>query len=346
MCLQGLQIDMSKDLRTSQMRRVAELYYEQSLGQSEIARIMSCSTATVSRLLAGAQEDGIVKFHIERSGDRVPALSRELRERFGIREAVVVPSSGSAETDLRAVGDAAADLLLSAVESHTKIGVTWGQTLAHMVQSLSALGREAVRLDGIEVMQLSGALGQGNPDIDGPQLALRLADFFGGVCRLVPAPALVDSAELCQSLMRQSQVATALSRAAHPDIVVQGIGCLDPALCSLQRAGYLGDAERQAAIDAGAVGHVFARMIDSQGREVGDYGRRVIAVPLEAIRRARLSIGISASTAKVPAILAALRAGYFNTLVIDEASAREVLQLGAAANDDTAPLESPMEQSI
>ena len=135
-------------------------------------------------------------------------------------------------------------------------------------------------------MQLSGALGQGNPDIDGPQLALRLADFFGGVCRLVPAPALVDSAELCQSLMRQSQVATALSRASHPDIVVQGIGCLDPALCSLQRAGYLGDAERQAAIDAGAVGHVFARMIDSQGREVGDYGRRVIAEQLEAIRRA------------------------------------------------------------
>ncbi len=315
------------------MRRAAELYYEQSVGQNDIARIMGCSAATVSRLLAGAQDSGVVKFHIERSGDRVPALSRELRDRFGIREAVVVPSSGSAETDLRAVGDAAADLLLSAIEPHSKIGVTWGQTLAHMVQSLSTPGREPIHLEGIEVLQLSGALGQGNPEIDGPQLALRLADIFGGVCRLVPAPALVDSVQLCQSLMRQSQVATALSRAEHPDIVVLGIGCLDPALCSLQRAGYLGDAERQAAINAGAVGHVFARMIDSQGREVGDYAQRVVGVPLDAIRRARLSIGISASTAKVPAILAALRGGYFNTLVLDEASAREVLQLGAVAND-------------
>jgi DNA-binding transcriptional regulator LsrR (DeoR family) len=326
---------MSKGLRNSQMRRAAELYYEQSLGQNEIARIMGCSAATVSRLLAGAQEDGIVRFHIERRGERVPELSRQLRERFGVREAVVV-SGGSAESDLRAVGDAAADLLLSAVESHTKIGVTWGQTLFHMVQALYAAGREAVRLEGIEVLQLSGALGQGNPEIDGPQLALRLADFFGGVCRLVPAPTLVHSPELCQSLMRQPQVAMALRRASNPDIVVQGIGCLDPALCSLQRAGYVSDAERQAAIDAGAVGHVIARMIDAHGHEVGDYADRAIAVPLDAIRRARLSIGISAATAKVPAILAALRAGYFNTVVLDEASARQVLQLGAAANDGVA----------
>lgn len=330
---------MNKDLRTSQMRRAAELYYEQSLGQNEIARIMGFSTATVSRLLAGAQEAGIVKFHIERRGERVPELSRQLRERFGIREAVVVPCSGSADSDLRAIGEAAAELLLSAAESHSKIGVTWGQTLAHMVQALHSVGREPVNLAGIEVCQLSGSLGQGNPEVDGPQLAMRLADFFGGVCRLVPAPALVDSAEVCCALTKQPQIATALHRASHPDIVIQGIGALDPALCSLTRAGYLDDAQRQAAIDAGAVGHVFARMIDAHGREVGDFGQRVIAVSLDAIRQARLSIGISASTAKVPAILAALRAGYFNTLVIDEASARQVLQLAAAANDTSAPKE-------
>lgn len=328
---------MSKDLRQSQMRRAAELYYEQSLGQQEIARILGCSSATVSRLLSAAQEEGIVRFHIQREGGRVPELSRELRRVFDIREAVVVPSTGSAENDLRAVGEAAAELLLSAIESHSKIGVTWGQTLWHMVQALSAMGRESLRLDGIEVMQLSGSLGQGNPEIDGPQLAMRLADLLGGICRLVPAPALVDSMELRDMLMRQPQVAMALSRAAQPDIVIQGIGCLEPALCSLQRAGYLSDAQRQAAIAAGAVGHLFARMIDAQGNEVGGYSERVIGIDLDSIRRARLSIGISASTAKVPAILAAIRARLFNTIVIDEASARQVLQLAGAANDAIGP---------
>ncbi|MCM2311568.1 MAG: sugar-binding transcriptional regulator [Steroidobacteraceae bacterium] len=327
------EIKMSKDLRTSQMRRAAELYYEQSLSQNDIAKIMGCSTATVSRLLAGAQDCGIVKFHIERRGERVPELSRQLRDRFGIREAVVVPSSGSADSDLRAVGEAAAELLLSAIESHSKIGVTWGQTLAHMVQALYAVGREPVNLAGIEVCQLSGSLGQGNPEVDGPQLALRLADFFGGVCHLVPAPAVVDSAELCRALLKQPQITTSLNRASHLDIVVQGIGALDPTVSSLTRAGYLSEAEGRAAIEVGAVGHVFARMIDAQGHEVGDWGQRVIAVPLDTIRRARLSIGISASVAKVPAILAALRAGYFNTLVVDEVSARQVLQLAVAAND-------------
>lgn len=328
---------MSKELRLSQMRRAAELYYEQSLGQQEIARILGYSSATVSRLLSAAQEEGVVRFYIQREGDRVPELSRELRRVFDVREAIVVPSTGSAETDLRAVGEAAAELLLSAIESHSKIGVTWGLTLWHMVQALSALGRESLRLDGIEVLQLSGSLGQGNPEIDGPQLAMRLADLLGGICRLVPAPALVDSLELRDMLMRQPQVAMALSRAAQPDIVIQGIGCLEPALCSLQRAGYMTDAERQAAIAAGAVGHLFARMIDAHGNEVGGYSQRVIGIGLDSIRRARLSIGISASPAKVPAILAALRARFFNTIVIDEASARAVLQLAAAANDAIGP---------
>ena len=322
-----------KDLRVPQMRRAAELYFEQSLSQQEIARIMGCSTATVSRLIAGAQETGIVRFHIQRDGDRVPELSIALRQVFGLREAIVVPSTASAESDLRAVGAAAAELLLSAVEPHSKIGITWGQTLAYMVQALYAAGRESVPLEGVEVLQLSGSLGQGNPQIDGPQLALRLADSFGGVCRLVPTPALVDTPELRDLLLRQWPVATALSRAANPDIVILGIGSLEPSVSSLQRAGYIGEAEREAAVAAGAVGHVFARMIDAQGREVGDYARRVIAVPLDSIRQARLSIGISASTAKVPAILAALRAGFFNTIVLDEASARAVLERARAAGD-------------
>lgn len=337
---------MNLDLRISQMRRAAELYYEQSLSQADIARVMGCSAATVSRLLAGALERGIVRIQIQRAGGRVPELSRQLRARFGIREAVVVPASGDAESDLRAVGRAAAELLLSAVEARAKIGITWGQTLAHMVQALHDMGHESARPGGIEVMQLSGSLGEGDPAVDGPQLAMRLADFFGGVCRLVPAPALVHSVELAEALHRQPQVKAALARAAHPDIVVQGIGALAPELCSLTRAGYLDDAARRQARRAGAVGHLFARMVDADGREVGDYGRRVIAVPLDAIRRARVSIGISAATAKVPAILAALRAGAVNTLVVDEPSARQVLQLADAGEPSAAARPKQRKESV
>jgi dihydroxyacetone kinase len=309
------------------MLRAAELYFEQSLSQQQIARVMECSVATVSRLIAAAQAEGIVRIQIQRRGERVPELAKALCRVFGLREAVVVKSTGTSEGDLKAVGEAAAELLLAVVEPHAKIGVTWGQTLFHMVQALYSHDREPMRMAGVEVLQLSGALGQGNPEIDGPQLALRLADYFGGVCRLVPAPALVDNVELRQMLERQWQVAAALVRASNPDIVIQGIGCLEPALCSLQRAGYLDDVARLAAIEAGAVGHLSARMIDKYGKEIDGFCERVIAVPVAAVRRARTSIGISASTAKVPAVLAAMRAKYFNTIVIDEESSRQVLEL-------------------
>ncbi|MFO1291780.1 MAG: sugar-binding domain-containing protein [Rubrivivax sp.] len=318
------------ELRASQMRRAAELYYEQAMGQADVARMLGCSTATVSRLLAGAQEQGIVRIQIQRAGQRVPEVERALRARFGLREAVVVPGRGSSESDLRAVGQAAAEVLLGSIQPNVKIGITWGQTLAQMVQALYENGREPANLDGVEVLQLSGSLGEGDPSVDGPQLAMRLADCFGGVCRLVPAPALMHSTDLARALLEQPQIRAALARAAHPDIVVQGVGALDPALCSLTRAGYLSDDDRRQAQAAGAVGHLFARMVDAHGGEVGGFDSRVIAVPIAAIRRARISIGITASAAKVPAILAALRARVFNTLVVDEPSARQVLKLADA----------------
>lgn len=313
---------MADQTKIAQMMRAAELYYEQNLSQQKIAKMLNCSHSTVSRLLAEARDTGVVQISIRRSVDSVSELSTEMREVFGLRDAVIVRESGTDELNLKNVGLAAANFLLSVIGDHMKIGITWGNTLHHMI---TAIGRS--EMDGVEVIQLSGSLGQGNPEVDGPQLATRLAEQLGGICRLVPAPAVVDSASIRDSLIEQPQIKQALDLARTADIMIQGIGGMDAAISSLERAGYMTDVERKAAEAAGAVGHVFARMIDINGQEVGNYADRVIAIPLETMRHAMWSIGISASAKKVPAILGALRGNYFNAVVLEETSAREVLRL-------------------
>jgi len=326
---------MDRQLKESQMRRVAELYYEQNLSQQQIARIVGASHSTVSRLLNEARESGIVEIRIARRVETSPGVARQLRRCFDLRDVVVVPDAETAEGNLEAVGLAASELLLSVVANGMIVGITWGYTLHQMVRQL-----KPVKLRGVEVIQLSGSLGQGDSTVDGPRLAFSLAEHLGGTCRLLPAPAVVETPELKELLVNQKQIRATLTRAQEANVIVQGIGALADKESSLERAGYITEDERVAAIENGAVGHVFARMIDENGKEVGDYSSRVIGVPLTALRNADWSICVSASVQKAPAVLGALRARYFNTLVIDEPSANEVLRLAGFGDSEPTMIRS------
>ncbi|MCG8511805.1 MAG: helix-turn-helix domain-containing protein [Rhodospirillales bacterium] len=306
--------------KLEQIRHAAELYYEQGLSQQDITKILGCSHSTVSRLLAEARDLGIVQFTIERPVDHVPDLAIRLREVFGLRDAVVVRDAPSAKLALRAVSSAAASFLSSVLEDGLKVGITWGSTLAAMLDEMKPLG-----LSGVKVVQLSGALGDKDSSTDGPELAFRLARLLDGECHLIPAPALVEDRTVRDALANQPQIRAAIDFASDADIMIHSVGALSVEKSSLRRAGYLSKDERAAAQSMGAAGHVIARMIDIHGQEVGNFADRAIGVSLEATRNAAWSIAVSAAPEKVPAILGALRGGYFNAVVLDETSATEVL---------------------
>ena len=140
-------------------------------------------------------------------------------------------------------------------------------------------------------------------------------------------PAVVENSGIRDTLMREPAVEHALELAKRVDIMVQGIGALCGTESSFERAGYLQAKGRKDAKAKGAVAHMAARMIDADGNELEVFAKRVISIPLEYMRKVKWSIGIIASPAKVPALLAAIRGGYFNTIVVDEESAKEMLRL-------------------
>ena len=56
---------MKTDLNMELMKNIADLYYNSNLTQSEIAHRYNISRPKVSRLLADARENGIVKIFID-----------------------------------------------------------------------------------------------------------------------------------------------------------------------------------------------------------------------------------------------------------------------------------------
>ena len=316
---------MAKAQKLAQIRHAAELYYEQDLGQQDISKILGCSLSTVSRFIAEARDLGVVEFRIRRPVDNIPELAAELRQRFHLRDAVVAPSGSTEKLNFRNVGIAATEFLTGVINDRMKVGITGGRTLTEMLRVM-----EPRAFDGVEVVQISGSLESSVSDEYGPKTAIRLAEILHASCHLIPAPALADSREARDLFVRQPQIRRAIDHAADVDVIIQGIETLSPGQSSLQRANYITEEQRKAAVTRGAVGHVFARMIDVHGREVGDCSDRVIGIPLERMRNATWSIGVSASPDKAPAVLGALRGGYVNAVVTEEETAREVLKMAVA----------------
>ncbi|MEM7117667.1 MAG: sugar-binding domain-containing protein [Chloroflexota bacterium] len=305
-----------------QIVRVAELYFERNLSQKEIAAIIGTSRPRVSRLLADARRMGIVEIKINRPIEKLAELSETLRTQFKLRDAIVVESGETYLDSVRNVGATAAELLSSVLGNNMTIGMTWGQTLYHMVKALAK-----IPLEGIEVVQMLGALGEGDSHIDGPELALRLAEKLDGSYRYVHAPAVVKTTEMKHMLLQQPQIKATLQKAANADIMLQGIGSLADEMSSLARAGYLDEEERNACLEAGAVGHLMARMIDMNGQQIGSYNERVIAIPAEALRLPEYSIGICASRQKAKPALGAIRGQYINVLVTERRCAEALIEL-------------------
>ena len=311
---------MTDDDRSHMLVRLAEMYYEQELSQREISEQLSLSRPMVSRMLAEARTRGIVTIHIHRPIARRVDLGHALQERYGVGEAVVVPVPDNA-SGRRVVGVATAHYLRTRIANDMVVGLSWGRDLYEVIHAFTA-----GPLEGVQVVQLAGGLGEGDPTSDGPNIAREFAEKVRGTVRYLFAPTVVATRETRAALAAQPQIAQTFELAKRRDQAVTGIGALEDEASTLARAGYLSAEERASLIASGGVAHVLGYVISADGELVAHpYNARVVAAPLEDVRRAPLSVGVAATPEKAAAAAAALHGGLFDVLIVSEAVANRLL---------------------
>jgi deoxyribonucleoside regulator len=316
--------------RTELLAQIASLYYEDNLTQDEIARRIGTSRSTVSRILGEAREAGVVEITVHYPWKTVPALEDDLVARFGLRQASVLEGRGRRyEEVLRGLGVLAARYIESILGEDTPsppparvLGISWGVAVHSTVRAL----RPGRRLP-VTVVQMVGAVGEGNPLIDGPDLARLLANVYGGEYRYLHAPLIVEDAHAREALLQEPRIRETLRLARRADVALVGVGAPQPAVYSLLRAGYV-DRESLAGLRAqGVVGDVCARHYDAWGSVLDiELNHRIVGIELEALHDIEQVIGVAGGEAKAEAILGALRGGHVNVLVTDDAAARKVLE--------------------
>jgi len=310
--------------RADLLAQVATLYYEDGLTQAEIARHVDVSRSTISRLLQEAREAGIVEITIHYPWKTDPELENRLEERFQLRKALVLAARGGVYKEvLRGLGVLAARYIDRALTQDSTLGISWGTAVHSTAQAL----RPKRRLP-ITVVQMIGAVGIGDPLIDGPDLARLMADIYGGEYRYLHAPLIVENGQVRQGLLQEPRIQETLGLARKVDIALVGIGSLVPEVSSLLRAGYL-DREALTELRAlGAVGDICGRHYDAHGRVMDiELNRCMVGIELKDLQGIEQVMGVAGDEAKAEAILGALRGGHINVLVTDDGAAGKVLTL-------------------
>ena len=306
-----------------QMHQALVLHYVEGKTQAEIARELGISHATVNRLIKRGHQLGLVEIKIKSPIDHLVDLEARLVALGGIERAVVVPSvSENPHTALQRVGEAAARLLLDAIKDGDTISITGGKGVSALVAGLKP-GR---RYD-VEIIPATGLV-QGKHYTDVNHVASLMADKLGGRAYQIHAPLFADTAQQREMLMGISSVADVFRKAREADVAVVGVGSILTDDSSYYDLHPSSNADRQAIEKSGATGELLAHLIDRQGKLCNySLNRSLVSLTLDEFATIPRSIGIASGPSKVAPILSAMRGNHLDTIVTDEATGLQILEL-------------------
>jgi DNA-binding transcriptional regulator LsrR (DeoR family) len=302
--------------------RCCYLFYQENLTIQEIAQQMNISRFKVSRYIKEAQEKGIVQVQFHDPGIEHERLAMQMEQTLPFKRVIVVPTPYDTDVDgsRLAVGRAAVDLFQD-LAPETTLGITWGRTVAYMVDNLPA-----DRLQIRSVVELAGGFGQITTDLSARAVTLRSAEKLKAECVQLPAPIITDSVLSARSMMAESSIRNTLELAAQADVAVTGIGPIN--LDSLlHRSGFLSSEDFWQLRESGAVGSIIGRFFNLHGEECDtDYRDRAIALTLPTFCQIPERIALAAGKHKVDSLVGLANGQLITTLVTDSETALEVLE--------------------
>ncbi|MET1044935.1 MAG: sugar-binding domain-containing protein [Microbacteriaceae bacterium] len=304
--------------------RVAELYYEDAKTQDEIGALLKITRWKVGRLLAQARERGIVRIEIVHPRARRLGIERQLRERFGLTDAVVVPAPTGENSDADAherVAQAAADFLAALRPVPRVLGVSWGRTLSDVADHLTDGWAS-----GVEVVQINGGVSLNKRASTAASTAVEIARKAGGQATLLPSPAILERLETKQAIESDRTVAAVLDKASAASVYLYSAGVADNT-SALVDSGYLTAHDVAELVRKGAVGDVVGRYIDANGNIVDPtLDQRTVGLGLDRLRSATTGVLVIAGRAKHDIARAVVGGGLCSVIVTDEHTAEALLE--------------------
>lgn len=313
---------MKKNENHRKLMKIVMMYYQQGLTQATIAKKLGISRPVVSKQLQLAKEQGIVTISIKDETAYSTQLALALQEKYQLKEVIVTPVHGevAVEKTAKEVSQLAAQYLAEQLRPNMSIGLSWGTTLAGMIDEMAYFS-----FPSITVCPLVGGVSSEHVYFDTNHLAFQLAEKLNSGCRYFYVPALAETVEFAQVLNASQMLQQSLTVAKQVDFAIIGVG--NPNEHSTwQTLGYLTPAENQYILESGIKGDAVASLFDKNGQTVNnEICNRMLGIKVEDLTQIPEVMIIAYGKKKAESIQALLTSQCCSVLVIDQLLAETLL---------------------
>ena len=299
---------------------VAYLYYYADMNQSDIANRLFISRSTVSRLIKKAKSSGVVELKINEPWNRDFALEDSLKTVLGVSGARVLTTEKNMTEDeaLLRLGEIVSFYINCNTVSDTTLGVSWGNTFSHVVDSI-AVGRKIP----LTVVPIMGSLTWPNVNPESTEISYQFSKVYGAKYIPLDAPLYAASPEAKAELLEKSDVAAAIETCRNADMVLTSVASFD----DIASEGII-DAPTLAKLkELGCIGRVGGHMYDISGAEIeGNFKELHIGPSMEDLKNVNAVLCVAGSEKKAVAVYGAVKAGIADILFVTDRLAEALLE--------------------
>ena len=305
--------------------KAARLYYYNNLTTAAIAKELNVSNATVSRLIKYARENGVIDIRVIDPTEEPNRLASRILENYKIKKAHVVSVSelaGEAEW-LQRVANYTANYLNQIFDSNMVLGIAWGTTM-------TAVSKQLLRrsLYNAQIVQLNGAGNTRTMGIDyASEIIMRFSANFQARAHLFPVPAYFDYYETKQALWREGSIKRILDLQEKTDVLLYSIGAVNAGIPSHVYSGdYLTKTDYKVLEQYKVAGDIATVFFKRDGSFDGIPINRRASGPHLALFQRKYGICVVSGLAKVAGLHAALKGKLMSELIVDEPTARRLVE--------------------
>ena len=307
--------------------KCCQFYYEDELTQLEIAKKLGISRPSVSRMLSLGRKRGYVRIQMfppDYEETEFVELEHWLENEFGLLEAMIVPASETSSF-YRSAGKLLFEYLFRIVAPDGVVGVSTGRTLRALLKCdyHTPLPLQCT------FVPLLGGVGEINQSAHANHLAEKYAERLEAKYLPFFAPAILSSKETAKELLKEKVYSGVLDLYQRMQVLIVSVGATNKSLSSLIQNKYYERSSLSRAISMGAIGDISMQMFNAQGKTApfSEFNERVMGFSLEDYHKVPCRICITVGEVKALALLAAIRGGYVNTVILDPSCANKLLEL-------------------
>lgn len=306
-------VNEMKDEKRRLLSKVAYLYFIEEKSQTEISVELDIYRTTVSRMITRAKKEGIIKIYIEETESEIFKLEEYIQSKYHLKRVEIVDNNTEeTETELaNNISQRAAALVKHLIKEKDIVGISWGSTLSKMVEKI-----EVKTVKDVSFCPLAGGPSHINTKYHVNTLVYEMARLFQGQSTFINSTVVQNTEEIAYGVLRSKYFQELLMLWNELDLAIVGVGG-NLIHNKSQWRDLLDKTDYAILAKEKAVGEVCCRFFNENGEPIhGKLQKRIIGLTLDQLSRVPKSVAVAYGDNKAWAILAILKRGYVNHLVL------------------------------